>query len=89
MLSLSISLLGSQISQAILLDQFIMTASNTIAEAEAERQKERKREELIRNTLDPLMAKLSEDYIDDADLTHRLHNLFKAGASFALIATPG
>ena len=26
------------------------------------------------------MAKLTEDYIDDADLTHRLHNLFKAGA---------
>ena len=31
-----------------------------------------------RNTLDPLLAKLSLDYVDDADLSLRLGCLFKA-----------
>ena len=31
----------------------------------------------VPNTLDPLLEKLTRDYIDDADLTDRLHSLFK------------
>jgi hypothetical protein len=67
-----------QVSQAILLDQFVAVSSNTIAEEEAERRRARRSEELIHNTLDPLMEKLTEDYIDDVDLSHRLQDLFKA-----------
>ena len=66
-------------SQAILLDQFVAVASNTIAEEEAERRRIRRSEELIHNTLDPLMEKLTKDYIDDVDLSHRLQDLFKVG----------
>ena len=69
----------AQVSQAILLDQFVAVASNTIAEEEAERRRIRRSEELIHNTLDPLMEKLTKDYIDDVDLSHRLQDLFKVG----------
>ncbi len=37
--------------------------------------------QVIRNTLDPLLEKLSKDYIDDADLSSRIQNLFKVTGS--------
>jgi hypothetical protein len=72
------------VSQAILLDQFMAVSSNSIAEEEAERRRKWRSEELIHNTLDPLMKKLSEDYIDDVDLSHRLQDLFKASRAVSL-----
>ena len=32
----------------------------------------------VQNTLDPLLAALTHEYVDDADLTARLNALFKA-----------
>ena len=77
-----------QVSQAILLDQFIATASSTIAEEERARRLARRKEQLIHNTLDPLMEKLTEDYIDDGDLSHRLQDLFKASLPSTLADVP-
>jgi restriction endonuclease S subunit len=33
----------------------------------------------IQNTLDPLLDKLTRDYVDDEDLSERLQRLFKVG----------
>jgi hypothetical protein len=67
-----------QVSVAILLDKFVQ-ASSAAEEEKASRamQAIKKSMEYHKNTLDPLLAKLALDYVDDADLSNRLRSLFK------------
>ena len=67
-----------QVSVAILLDKFVQASSAAEEEKAAmAMQAIKKSMEYHKNTLDPLLAKLALDYVDDADLSNRLRSLFK------------
>ena len=61
-------------SVAILVDKFISASKQQEAEERLETKQRTKI--FVTNTLDPLLEKLSNDYIDDADLSIRLKNLY-------------
>ncbi len=62
---------------AVLLDSFV-TASLRMLEEERQRQlAESKSRKTISSTLDPLLERLARDFVDNADLSSRLQNLFK------------
>jgi hypothetical protein len=72
---------------AVLLDNFV-TASIRMLEEERERQlAESKSRKTINSTLDPLLERLARDFIDNADLSCRLQNLFKVIFQHSHIAT--
>ena len=57
---------------AVLLNSFIMSAEK----AETRERKEALDARKIVHILDPLMSSLTQDYVDDADLSDRLRLLF-------------
>ena len=68
---------GGQVSVAVLLDNFV-SASIRMQEEERQRElSETKGRRTIRSTLDPLLERLARDFVDDADLSARLHGLFQ------------
>ncbi len=72
---------------AVLLDNFV-TASIRMNEEEREKQlAESKSRKTINSTLDPLLERLASDFIDNADLSCRLQNLFKVICQHLHIAT--
>jgi hypothetical protein len=62
----------------VLLDTFISTRQMHDEERMEERVKDLVERGTIRSALDPLLECLAKEYTDDADLSHRLHELFKA-----------
>ena len=63
----------------MLLDNFV-TASAKIEEDENHRElEEQRRRQQARNPLEPLLKKLAKEYVDDADLSDKLHRLYKVG----------
>ena len=66
-----------QVSIAVLLDNFL-TASNSMKFEEASAAlQEKQMAKQLKNPLDPLLLRISKDYIDDEDLSTRLRDLFK------------
>ena len=62
-----------KVSVAVLLNSFIMSSEK----AEVLERKEALKARKITHTLDPLMSSLTQDYVDDADLSARLASLFQ------------
>jgi hypothetical protein len=68
---------NGQVSVAVLLDHFV-SASIKLQEEEQQRKLcETKGRRTISSTLDPLLERLARDFVDDADLSARLHGLFQ------------
>ena len=70
-----------QVSIAVLLDSFheANKAMRTSKALEAIRSKQAARR--LDNPLDPLLLRLSKDFVDEADLSKRLQELFKVSRS--------
>jgi hypothetical protein len=66
-----------QVSVAVLLDRFISATFQMENEERESKKAELKKTRQVASTLDPLLAKLVNDYVDDQDLTIRLHTLFQ------------
>jgi len=66
-----------QVTVAILLNSFVGAISTAEEEETRAAMHGMKSKELLRNTLDPLLGKLTLDYVDDHDLSLRLAALFK------------
>ena len=70
-----------QVSIAVLLDNFL-AASNAMKREKHNLLIQAKRKaKRFKNPLDPLLLRLSKEYINDADLSERLQELFKASES--------
>jgi hypothetical protein len=69
-----------QISVAVLLDKFITARTDQEEEGQRKRLEELASRSTIHNTLDPLLDKISRDYIDDSDLSTRLRKLYEVPA---------
>ncbi len=62
---------------AVLLDNFV-SASSMIEDEESQILLEEKRQlQLARNPLEPLLKKISKEFVDDSDLSNKLHHLYK------------
>ena len=62
---------------AVLLDNFV-TASAKIEEGEKRLElEEKRRRQLTRNPLEPLLKKLAREFVDDADLADKLRCLYQ------------
>jgi hypothetical protein len=66
-----------QVSIAVLLDNFLTASESMKAEEYKRTIREKQMAKHIKNPLDPLILRLSKDYISDADLSTRLDELFK------------
>lgn len=66
-----------QVSIAVLLENF-HAASKAMLRTKADLEKKR-RSSLLANPLGPLLLRLSQDFVDEADLTRRIRQLFKVG----------
>ena len=65
-------------SVAVLVDNFILSSKKTENLERKEALKARK----ITHTLDPLMSSLTQDYVDDADLSDKLRKLFEVNITY-------
>jgi hypothetical protein len=66
-----------QVSVAVLLDNFVSASASIDAQEQRRLQEEKRRRQETRNPLEPLLRRLSREYIDDADLSDRLSRLFQ------------
>ena len=66
-----------QVSVAILLDNFLAASNALKMEKELRIIQLKQTRKQIKNPLDPLLLRLSKDYINEADLSKRLQELFK------------
>ena len=66
-----------QVSIAVLLDNFLSASENLKQEEHRRHIQERQLEKHFQNPLDPLILRLSKDYINEEDLSSRLKELFK------------
>ncbi len=62
---------------AVLLDNFVSASLNMQDEERQRVLKETKGRRKISCTLDPLLERIARDFVDDADLSARLHSLFR------------
>ncbi len=70
---------------AVLLDNFV-SASTMIEDEESQILLEEKRRlQLARNPLEPLLKKISKEFVDDSDLSNKLHHLYKVGFIFLVV----
>ncbi len=69
-----------QVSIAVLLENFQAASKAMRLRRKADLDKKRKANALS-NPLSPLLQRLSQDFVDEADLTKRIRQLFKASAS--------
>ncbi len=73
-----VSILGPQVSQAVLLDNFVHATARMEAKKRATQLQRRQMTTRLQNPLDPLLERLARDYVDDADLSARIDEIFKA-----------
>ncbi len=66
-----------QVSIAVLLDNFHCASKRTRVNQTMESMRQIQRAKQLTNPLDPLLLRLSKDFIDEADLTRRIRELFK------------
>ncbi len=66
-----------QVSVAVLLDSFVSASLRMLEEERQKQLADSKTRKTISSTLDPLLERLSRDFVDNADLSSRLQNLFK------------
>ncbi len=66
-----------QVAVAVLLDNFIQASAKIEQDDQDNSIRQQKAASRMRYPLDPLLEKLSKDYLDDADLSIRLLDLFK------------
>ena len=57
--------------------RFVSTKTQRLADERAEMCKSSTESEIMRTTLDPLLFRLTSDYIDDHDLSAKLQDLFE------------
>ena len=67
-----------KVSVAVLLNSFIMSSEK----AEVLERKVALKARKITHTLDPLMSSLTQDYVDDADLSDKLRKLFEVNITY-------
>jgi Ca2+-binding EF-hand superfamily protein len=65
-----------QVSVAVLLDKFVSATAEMEQEERDMRVQAIKKTQQVHNTLDPLLEKMTRDYVDEEDLTNRLSDLF-------------
>ena len=62
---------------AVLLDNFV-SASSAIEEEEAQiLLEDKRRRQLVKNPLEPLLKKIAREFVDDTDLSNKIHHLYK------------
>jgi hypothetical protein len=66
-----------QVSVAVLLDSFVTASLRMLEEERRRHLAESKSRKTVSSTLDPLLERLARDFVDNADLSFRLQNLFK------------
>jgi hypothetical protein len=69
-----------QVSIAVLLENFHSASKTMRLKREAELIKKRKSNQLS-NPLGPLLLRLSQDFVDESDLTKRIRQLFKVSSA--------
>jgi hypothetical protein len=65
------------VSVAVLLDSFVSASLSMLEEERQRHLAESKSRNTVSSTLDPLLERLARDFVDNADLSFRLQNLFK------------
>ncbi len=76
-----------QICVAVLLDTFVSTRQMLEDERMEAKLVDLVASRTIHNTLDPLLERLAKEYTDDADLSQRLHELFKVHTCLILASS--
>jgi hypothetical protein len=71
-----------QVSVAVLLDNFVTVSMRMENDDKAKALKEKKAFSQFRNPLEPLIAKLANEYSDSANLTTKIASLFNVGPLF-------
>jgi uncharacterized protein YaaW (UPF0174 family) len=65
------------VSVAVLLDNFV-SASSMIEDEETQIMlEEKRRRQLVKNPLEPLLKKLAKEFVDDTDLSNKLRHLYE------------
>jgi hypothetical protein len=62
---------------AVLLDNFVSASSAIEAEEARVLLEDKRRRLLVKNPLEPLLKKIAMEFVDDTDLTNKLHQLYK------------
>ncbi len=75
-----------QVSIAVLLDNFHLASKAILLKRKQELIKKRKSNQLS-NPLGPLLLCLSQDFVDESDLTKRIHKLFKVSLTLVLTSS--
>ncbi len=68
---------------AVLLDSFVTASLRMLEEERQQQLADSKTRKTISSTLDPLLERLARDFVDNADLSSRLQNLFKVNSLLA------
>jgi hypothetical protein len=66
-----------QVSVAVLLDSFVSATARIEAEEIKGLLEEKRRRHQAKNPLEPLLKKLTKEYVNNADLSEKLNLLFK------------
>jgi hypothetical protein len=72
-----------QVSQAVLLDNFVQATARIEDRDRLERLRLRRLATRLENPLDPLLEQLARDHVDDADLSARIAMIFQVAFIFA------
>ena len=70
----------SQVSLAVLLENFLEASNELEAREERERIVRAEREQQVKNPLEPLLLKLTKEFSDDQDLSDRLQRLYEVAS---------
>jgi hypothetical protein len=65
------------VSVAVLLDSFVSATAKIEAEESLGLHEEKRRRHQAKNPLEPLLKKLTKEYVNSADLSEKLNLLFK------------
>jgi hypothetical protein len=71
------------VTVAVLLDSFVTASLRMLEEERQQQLADSKTRKTISSTLDPLLERLARDFVDNADLSSRLQNLFKVNSLLA------
>ena len=69
---------------AVLLDSFVTATARIEAEEIKGLHEEKRRRHQAKNPLEPLLKKLTKEYVDNADLSEKLNLLFKVCSAGSL-----
>jgi hypothetical protein len=73
-----------QVAVAVLLDNFIQASAQIEDEEKVGALSQQREMARVPHPLDPVMERLSQDYIDDEDLSRRIRDLFEVGRPAAV-----